>query len=127
MNKRRILIVDDEPAFIRLLKLNLERSGRYVVREENDSTRAYAAAVEFKPDLILLDMIMPSLHGTEVAFQIRSSELRHTPIVFLTATAFQTGELPLGKLGQCTVLGKPASIKAITEAIESNLLTPVDA
>ncbi len=51
--KKRILVVDDEPSITRLLKLNLEQTNEYVVRAENDSEAAVAAAEEFQPDLIL--------------------------------------------------------------------------
>jgi CheY-like chemotaxis protein len=75
MYQRRILIVDDEPGFIRLLKLVLEKTGRYVVREENDETRAVAVAKQFLPDLILLDLVMPSIDGGMVASRIRSESM----------------------------------------------------
>ncbi len=65
MNKPRILIVDDEPSFIRLLKLVLERTGRYSVRKEGDATKALEVALEFQPDLILLDFVMPKVDQVE--------------------------------------------------------------
>src|SRR5215207_7010241 len=85
-NKKRIFVVDDESGFTRLLKLTLEKSGRYVVREENDGTKAWLAAREFKPDIIFLDIVMPKVDGGEVARQIRTDPaLEHVPIIFLTA------------------------------------------
>src|SRR2546423_5120830 len=59
MSKRRILVVDDETSITRLLKLNLEQTGSYEVREENLGARVLEAAREFKPDLVLLDVMMP--------------------------------------------------------------------
>lgn len=124
MQKTRILIVDDEPAFIRLLKINLERTGRYDVREENDATRALEAAGVFKPDVILLDMIMPRLHGSDLACNIRSSpSLRKTPIVFLTASSRGNGDSPHPQIAGCTVVAKPASMTQIIDAIETNLIS----
>jgi CheY-like chemotaxis protein len=52
--KKRILVVDNEPTATRMIKLNLEQTGRYAVRTENLGRRAIAAAREFRPDLILL-------------------------------------------------------------------------
>ena len=86
MAKKRILLVDDEKSLTTLLKLNLEDTGNYDVRVENWPEDALAAAREFKPDLVLLDIIMPRLPGGNVAAQIDSDPLlKGTPIVFLTA------------------------------------------
>src|SRR5689334_15994862 len=84
--KKRILVVDDEPSITRLLKLNLEQTNDYVVRAEIDSERAIAAAEEFQPDLILLDVMMPGLDGGELASRFQANpKLKRVPIVFLTA------------------------------------------
>ncbi len=85
-NKKRILIIDDEPTFTHLLKLNLERTGEFEVQEENQGTLGLETAKKFKPDLILLDVIMPDIDGGALAAQIKDDkEVKHTPIVFLTA------------------------------------------
>src|SRR5438132_8569108 len=84
--KKRILIVDDEAGFTRLLKLTLERTGEYTVQEENDGTKAHETARRFRPDLILLDIVMPKIDGGDVASQLRADPMmKRTPIVFLTA------------------------------------------
>ena len=91
MEKKRILIIDDEASFTRMVKLNLEKTGAFEVREENKATYALAAAREFKPDVILLDVIMPTMDGGDVAAQIRNDRhLKGTPIIFLTATVSQS-------------------------------------
>ena len=56
--KRRILIVDDDRDASRLIKILLEKNGRYVVLEENDAARAHQSARNFRPDLILLDVMV---------------------------------------------------------------------
>src|SRR5204863_4577050 len=61
--KRRILIVDDDRESTRLVKILLERTGCYLVREENDAPRAHQTARNFRPDLILLDILMPATDG----------------------------------------------------------------
>jgi CheY-like chemotaxis protein len=84
--KKRILVVDDRAHDTRLLKLFLERTNDYVVREENDARAALSAADEFEPDLILLDVMMPVVDGGELAARFRASaKLKAVPIVFLTA------------------------------------------
>ena len=71
-NKPRILIVDDNPRFSHSARLILQQSGQYVVCEENDAAGAVETAHSFRPDLTLLDLIMPGVDGAEVAAQIES-------------------------------------------------------
>jgi CheY-like chemotaxis protein len=115
-SKRKILVVDDEVGFTRLLRLSLEKTGRYEVRVENDGPAALSAAREFKPELVLLDYRMPGMHGRDVAQAIRSEEaFRTTPIVFLTAMA------PEDMTGVQLFLSKPVAIDEIIACIEKNL------
>jgi CheY-like chemotaxis protein len=84
--KKRILVVDDEPGITRLLKLNLEQTGDYQVATENVSRDALAVAERFQPHLILLDVRMPGVDGDSLASQLQASpELKAVPIVSLTA------------------------------------------
>ena len=69
--KKRILVVDDESALTRMVKLNLERTGNYEVRTENQGVKAIPAAMEFKPDLIFLDIMMPDMGGPEISAQLK--------------------------------------------------------
>jgi CheY-like chemotaxis protein len=120
LTKKRIFIVDDESGFTRLLKLTLERTGRYTVREENDGTVAWLAAREFQPDLIFLDIVMPKIDGGDVAQKIRSDpSLANVPIIFLTAivSARETAH----EIGGYPFLAKPVSLDAITACIEEHL------
>ncbi|MDB6030786.1 MAG: response regulator receiver protein, partial [Verrucomicrobiales bacterium] len=73
MTPKKVLIVDDEVSITRLLKLNLERTGLFVVRDENRASKALQAAKEFKPDVVLLDVMMPEMDGGDVAALIRST------------------------------------------------------
>src|SRR5438045_4724112 len=69
--KRRILIVDNDRESTRLVKILLERTGRYLVLEENDATKAHQSARNFRPDVILLDIVIPDTDGGEVAARSR--------------------------------------------------------
>ena len=120
MSKKRIFIVDDESGFTRLLKLTLERTGRYIVQEENDGTKAWLAAREFAPDIIFLDVVMPKIDGGDVAQQISSDPLlKHVPIIFLTAILSEKegGHM----IGGFPFISKPVSLLAITECIDRHL------
>jgi CheY-like chemotaxis protein len=121
--KKRILVVDDEASITRLLKLNLEQTNDYVVRAENDAKAAVAAAEEFKPDLILLDVMMPGLDGGELAARFQASpELKSVPIVFLTAAATK-GEVYArgGKVGGLPFLAKPVEISEVVACLKEHL------
>jgi len=122
MAKKRILLVDDEKSLTTLLKLNLEETGDYDVRVENWAEDAYRAAVDFKPDLIFLDIIMPRLPGGNVAAQIKSDpQLRDTPIVFLTAAVRKHQvEDHDGIICDHPCLAKPASMEEVIEMIEKH-------
>lgn len=83
--RKRILVVDDEPIITRILKSRIESAGDYDVRTQNKGSCALVTAREFRPDLILLDVLMPDMDGDEVAAQLRAdAELQEVPIVFLT-------------------------------------------
>ena len=125
--KKRILIIDDEPSFTRMVRLNLEKTGLFEVKEENRATGAVPTARDFKPDLILLDVIMPTMDGGDVAAQIQSDRhLKGTPIIFLTATVSQREAGPSGMLnsGGCIFLAKPVSVDALVKVINENVRTP---
>ena len=120
MIEKKILIVDDETSITRLLKLNLEQIGSYIVREENEGSKAFSAAREFKPDLILLDVMMPDMDGGDVAAKIRADPiLKNIPIVFLTA-AVKKEELNAhgGVIGGFQYIAKPLDVKGVLDVIE---------
>ena len=120
MNKKRILLVDDEVSFTRLLKLNLEQTNAYEVRVENWAEDALPAAQEFRPDLILLDVMMPRMLGGDVAAQLRSDpNLKSIPIVFLTATVRKKRvEEYDGIIGGFPFLAKPVSVEEVLQCLE---------
>src|SRR5688572_21636041 len=129
MEKKRILLVDDEKSFTNLLKLNLEDTGKYEVRVENWPEDAITATKEFNPDLILLDIIMPRMPGGNVAAQIKEDpNLKNTPIVFLTAAVrkHQVEEND-GIICDLPCLAKPASVETVIEMIEKHARKPASA
>ena len=123
MSTKRILVVDDEPSVTRNLKLNLESRGGYDVFGENRATRALAAARDFRPDLILLDVMMPDMDGGEVAAQLRADPLLcDTPVVFLTALVSNDeteGHEMLS--GTQTFLAKPVDIDELRKTVDEHI------
>jgi CheY-like chemotaxis protein len=122
MKKTRILVIDDEPGFTRLLKLVLQR---YDIREENDALRAYQTAQAFRPDLILMDVVMPGIDGGNLAAKIKADPmLQDVPIVFLTAVVSpkEAGQQPK-HIGGYPFLAKPVSPEVLERCIEENLQT----
>lgn len=122
LSKKRILIIDDEVSFARMVKLNLEKSG-FEVRVENRAMFAISAAREFLPDLILLDVIMPTMDGGDVSKQIkRDKNLKNTPIIFLTATVSkrEAGDGGLNSGGEL-FLAKPVSVEALIHCINEQI------
>jgi CheY-like chemotaxis protein len=120
MTKKKILIVDDEEAFTKVVKLNLDSTGKYEVKTENMGSRAIEAARSFKPDLIFLDIVMPDTEGSEVALQLKSDrDFKNTPIVFLTATVTPDEAGSSGRIiGGQTFLAKPVSTQQMVDCIE---------
>ena len=123
MKRKRILVVDDEIGFTRLLKLNLEQTNNYEVRVENWPERALMTAREFRPDLILLDMVMPRVFGGDVAAGLRAdASLAATPIVFFTAAVSRTNlKKHDGIISGFPFLAKPSSVEEVIQQIEQRL------
>ena len=124
MEKKRILVIDDEATFAWLLKLNLEQRGPYEVTTAHRGLQGLEAAKRSRPDLVLLDMIMPDLDGADVAERFEAdADLRDVPIVFITAMVSK-GEVmtdAAGRVGRHPYISKPVSMEEILSCIEEQL------
>jgi CheY-like chemotaxis protein len=121
--KKRILVVDDEPQVSHLLKLGLESLGYYEVEEVNEPQRAVAAACLFSPDLILLDVMMPGMDGSELLADIEANPLlKPTPVIFVTALVTKA-EVCDGSFvsGHRTYLPKPVDFHSLVRCIDDHL------
>jgi len=124
MKNHRILVIDDSPTSTRMTRLMIERTGRYEVRELNDPQQAFEVAREFRPDLILLDVCMPNIEGSEVAERFANDpDFADTPIVFLTCivTPGEAGKTGGLVIGQHEYIAKPARPEKLVASIEGNL------
>jgi two-component system sensor histidine kinase/response regulator len=119
---RRILIVDNDKNTTHLVKILLEKTGRYLVFEENDSRRAHQTARNFRPDLIFLDVVMPDRDGGEIAAQIEADpELQNMPIIFLTALVTRAEANTGLHIDGHPFLAKPIDIQELISTIEKHL------
>lgn len=123
MDKKKILLVDDEERFTKLVKLNLEKTGNYEVRVENKGAQGLIAARQFNPDLILLDIMMEDMEGSEVAAQLRDdTNTKDIPVVFLTAVVKKEEVASgCGVIGGRPFIAKPVSVSELIDCIEKNL------
>ncbi len=121
--KKKILVVDDEPGLTHMLKRGLEATGDYLVMEENRGGNALAAARDFRPDLVILDVMMPDVDGGTVAAQLaEDKDLKHVPVVFLTAIVTKGEAEPTGSpIGGHIFLAKPVSLGNLIKCIESRI------
>ena len=120
--KALILIIDNNRDFAHSAKRALERTGRYIVYEENDASKAHQTAQGLKPDLILLDIAMPETDGGEVAARIEYDPTLHrTPIVFLTALVTKAETKSGLQIQGHPFLAKPISIPELVAGIEQSL------
>ncbi|MFH1772239.1 MAG: response regulator [Candidatus Omnitrophota bacterium] len=116
MDKKKVLVIDDEEDFGAMIKLYLERTGNYEVRIETEGVRGFAVTKEFCPDVILLDIILPDLPGEEIVSQIKAdNDIKDTPIIFVTAVLKGTDAEK-----DYPVLFKPIRINDLIDCIEKN-------
>jgi CheY-like chemotaxis protein len=123
MDKKKILIVDDEVDFCLLVKFELEATGNYAVKVENKGSFALNTAREFRPDLIFLDVLMPDMEGSDIAPKIRNDEgLKNVPVIFLTSLVSQK-ETENGACikGDFPFLSKSSQAKDLISCIEKYL------
>lgn len=115
----KILVVDDDEDIVELLEYNLEKEG-YEVKTASDGKKALKIARDFRPDLILLDIMMPQQDGIETARTIRDdSDLRDTYIMFLTARSEEYSEIAAFEIGADDYITKPIKPLALMSRINA--------
>lgn len=115
----KILLVDDEPDILELLKYNLVKEG-YEVRTATDGIKAVDIARNFIPDLIILDIMMPKQDGVETCRQIREiPELPNVFVIFLTARSEEYSEVAAFDMGADDYITKPIKPRALVSRINA--------
>lgn len=122
---KRVLVIDDEASFTRMVKLNLEEAGSYTVETLNESRKALEVAKAFAPDIILLDVVMPEQDGGDVALNLRNrSATKDIPIIFVSAMVSQAeSKKGFYQSGGEHFLAKPVDKETLCGAIETVLST----
>ena len=116
--KKTILIVDDEKMILNLLSCNLIKEG-YNVIEAKDGLEAITIAQEEKPDLILLDVMLPKLDGLSVCKRVKN--IMNVPILMVTAKDEELDKIVGLELGADDYITKPFSIRELSARVKANL------
>ena len=116
--ERCILVVDDEQSIVDILSFNLKREG-YKVIEAYDGEEGYIKAISEKPDLILLDVMLPKMDGFDVCKKIR--EISSVPIIMLTARDEEIDKVLGLELGADDYMTKPFGVRELMARVKANL------
>ena len=119
--KPRILVADDDPEILTLLGLRLKQRG-YEVIEASDGVMALEQAREKKPDLVILDVMMPQKNGWEVARELKQdAETKDLGIIILTAIGEKMNEITSPLYGADAYIDKPFEFEKLEKAIAAVL------
>lgn len=124
MKSPRVLLIDDEVGFTETLKINLESNGDYEVGIVTDSMKALETALEFEPDLVILDIVMPGMDGGDVLAEFeKDPKLKDVPIILLTAL-ISNEEVGPGAVAESSgqvMIAKPVTTERLIQVIEQKL------
>ncbi len=120
---KKIVIIDDEEHFCILIKKNLERTGEYEVSTATDGETGIKLVKDIRPDLVLLDVIMPGMDGGDVVAEIRRDQsIQDTPVVFLTAIVREAEDSPQASFTKgYAILAKTVTVEELLACIKRNM------
>lgn len=119
---KKILIIDDEQDFCFFIKDTLEITGKYKVIVATDGKNGVKAALDHKPDLVLLDIMMPVVDGFEVLKMLKTNEkIQSIPVIMLTAKADEESKEKAASLYDEGYLIKPVEVEKLRSKIETVL------
>lgn len=120
-NSTKILIVDDEKDIIEFLEYNFKKEG-YQVYSASNGIEGKAMAVKVKPDLIMLDIMMPGMDGVELCKELREiPEFENTLIIFLTARGEDYSQIAGFEVGADDYITKPIRPRVLTARVKALL------
>ncbi|MEA3191730.1 MAG: hypothetical protein QOD26_63 [Betaproteobacteria bacterium] len=116
----RICYVEDDEDIQRIVRMSLERIGKMTVAVVGDPTKAIDAIIAFKPDLVMLDWMMPAMDGPTLFRHMKTRpETSGLPVVFITAKAAQRDLDELKSLGAAGTISKPFSPKDLPDQLRA--------
>ena len=122
MIKKKVFIVDDEESFTHMVTRYLESTDKYKVISENDSTKAVDAIKKMKPDIVLLDIMMPVVSGQDICGQLRNGRATSAiPVIMVSAKSDVSDKVSLLAMGADDYLEKPFSLEELDARISAVL------
>ena len=119
--KKKVLVVDDEVDFLKIVKLNLEETGSYEVLTLSSANDIVSQVHIFKPDVILLDILMPGFDGIETCEMLNKDSMGgRIPIIILSALDKDVDKLKAFKAGVPDYLVKPVKTEELISKIEKH-------
>lgn len=119
MDKKKVLVVDDEKDFLMILKLNLEQSGGYEVCSMPSAKDIVKRTQDFKPDIILMDVMMPEVDGIQACKMLNEdSYCSNIPIIIISALREDSDKLKAYKQGVVDYVTKPIEVNNLIAKIE---------
>jgi CheY-like chemotaxis protein len=116
----RICYVEDDEDIQRIVRMSLERVGKMTVEVVGDPTKAIEAMTEFRPDLVMLDWMMPAMDGPALFRQMQlRPDTKALPVVFITAKAAQRDLEELMKMGAVGTISKPFNPKDLPDQLRA--------
>ena len=122
MEKRKVMVVDDEKDFLAITKLNLEETGKYEVTTLSTAKDIIPQMHAFKPDVILLDILMPAVGGLDACEMLNNDPIgKKIPIIIISALSKDKDKISAYKAGVVEYLVKPVEKDEIISKIEKAL------
>jgi CheY-like chemotaxis protein len=122
MEKKKVMIVDDEKDFLKITKINLELTGRYEVATVSDATDIVSRVKSFRPDIILLDILMPKTGGAEACMMLNEDpETKLIPVVVVSALDTENDRRAMKESGAVDFIVKPIEKSDLIARIEKVL------
>jgi len=119
MGKKKVMVIDDEPDFLSIVKTNLEETNNYEVKTLSSAKNLISEVYSFEPDVILLDMLMPAVGGVEACAMLNDDPVgKNIPIIIISALFKDQDKYSAYKEGINDYLVKPVGKNDLIAAIE---------